>query len=146
MAVLGKMDLKEMDPWIEDRRLWGPMFVVTGGEQQKNLFAKPVDAVVAALIERNLDLACIGLEMLGIKKIHLISFRLFCQRRILSLQIIYYANFVLLKRRMRSRALNNACSAIDQEAEVGSRSARIGMTELEMHRIIARTLAEEASF
>ena len=135
--------LKEMDPWIEDRRLWGPMFVVTGGEQQKNLFAKPVDAVVAALIERNLDLACIGLEMLGIKKIHFDQLRTLLPKADFVAADHLLCELRIVKTKDEISRLKSACGAIDKAAETGFRSARIGMTELEMHRIIARTLAEE---
>jgi Xaa-Pro dipeptidase len=135
--------LAEVDPWIKDRRLWGPQFVVTGGKQQTNLKSSPVEAVVEALTEKGLASARIGVEMCNIKHIHYEQLRAnlpqatFCDADPLLWQMR------MVKTQEEIERLRIACRAIDKAAETGFKSARPGMTELEMERIIYKTLAEE---
>jgi hypothetical protein len=43
-------DVTWRDPWIKDRRFWGPRFMVTAGKQQTEVKPDPITTVVAALL------------------------------------------------------------------------------------------------
>jgi Xaa-Pro dipeptidase len=135
-------DVAWEDPWIKDRRFWGPDFIVTGKSGRAQLKSNPVDAVAAALADRGLEQGRIGLEMRHIKQIDFLRF----------VELLPYAAFVdaeplLWRMRMIKSAaevarMRVASQATSKAVEAAFRAARPGMTEIEMDRIIARTILD----
>jgi Xaa-Pro dipeptidase len=116
---------------------------VTGGKQQTNLKSTPVEAVVDALVQKGLASARIGFEMRNIKNIHYEQLRSqLPQATFVDADPILW-RLRILKTEEEINRLRVACRAIDKAAEVGFRSARAGMTELEMERIVIGALVEE---
>ena len=135
--------LNWIDPWIQDRKIWGPQFVVTNGLKQTNLYPNPIRAVVNALSERGLESACIGVEMGQIKHIHQAKLKeLLPQASFKNADPILW-QLRLVKTHEEISRIKVACQAISQAADVAFRSAFLGMTELEMEKIVNKTLIEE---
>ena len=137
----GYMDI--VDPWIKDRKFWGPEFIVVGEDQRKVHFPDPVSAIVHALYERGLTNANIGLEMQNIKHGHY-------KDLIKDLPDSEFMDAEPLLWQLREtkteeeiNRLRIVCNAIDKAVEKGFKSASVGMSEIEMEQIIAKALIDE---
>jgi Xaa-Pro dipeptidase len=135
--------LEFMNPWIKDRRLWGPQFNVTGGKQQTHLKSTPVESVYEALKEKGLTSARIGLEVSNIKQIHYEQLRTLLPKATFVDAEPLLWKLRIVKTNEEINRLRVACRAIDKAVAIGFRSAYAGMTELEMEQTISKTLVEE---
>jgi len=130
------------DCWIKDVRYWGIPFVIEGREEQTGFIADPIEAVAAALEERGLASACIGVELEHIPADTL-------QRLQRRLPMATFANswpvlwsLRAIKHPEEIRRMRLAARASEKAVQAAFDTAREGMSELEMEDVLARVVAE----
>jgi Xaa-Pro aminopeptidase len=135
--------LEWCDPWIKDRRYWGPEFVVTGGRQQSKLLNSPVEAVVEALLDRGFETARIGYERQKIKHVHLkeLADRLPKVTFVDAETILWKLR--LVKTDQEISRLRVACRAVNKAVDAVFRSAYAGMIDMEIEKVIYKTIIEQ---
>ena len=143
------------DPWIRDRRFWGARFqsdgarparppAGSGGEARAAPDrGNPVDVLAEALLERGLGEACIGAEMRHIQALYLERLQALLPRA-----SFVDAEPVLWQMRMRKSAeevsrLRVAARAASRAAEAAFKNAYVGMSELDMERIVAKAIVDQ---
>jgi Xaa-Pro aminopeptidase len=133
--------IEYFDPWIADRRLWGPTWTYVG---TTGVTAPPADVAVCvadALRERGLEGSRIALELAAVP----------AQRYLRLKELLPRADFVDAAAILRSlrivkspeeiRRLREIASATDAAIARGYDALRAGSSELEFQRVMATSLA-----
>ena len=133
------------DPWITDRRAWGPPTAVEGAAGSAPIARGPIKALAAGLCERGLDRAVLGVER------SFVSVRM-AERFAQALPDATLADATDLLWALRQikepwevDALRRAARATEAAFRSGFAAARPGMTEREMARLLENTLAEKGA-
>ncbi len=131
------------DPWVSDRRFWGPQFPVVDGGWEQNLKSNPVDVVIEVLVEKGLEAGNIGLEMRHIKHAHFEQLRQHLPKATFTDAEPLLWEMRVIKSPEEISRLRMASRGVSKAAEKAFRTAHVGMTELDMARVIKKTLIDE---
>lgn len=133
------------DPWIRDRRFWGPRFFVQGQGEKPNARDDPVKLVAEALKERQLDNARIGVEMTYISAEILGRLRKQLPKATLVAGDRVLWKLRMLKSEEEISRMKKAARATESAIQVAFENARRGITELELERIMIQALVHEGA-
>ena len=131
------------DTWIKEVRYWGTSFIVEGQERQMDFVDDPIQAVGEALEARGLEMACIGLEMEHIPVAAFDRLRMRLPKATFADAWPVLWDLRAIKHPEEIRRMHLAAQASEKAIQAGFESAREGMTELEMERVVAQVVAEE---
>jgi Xaa-Pro aminopeptidase len=137
--------IQARDPWIKDRRFWGPPMPVTGRPSQVDLHSHPVDAAADALQQKGLAKGRIGLEM------QLVPYEFYRRFETLLPQAsLLDAGPVLRELKMiktweEIRRKRAAAQATENAIHTTYAAMRAGITDWELERIMMKTLIDEGA-
>lgn len=133
------------DPWIKDRRFLGPRFVVQGRDEQVKTRGDPVALVAEVLKEKGLDDASIGLETTYIPAEILKKLREALPRATFRAADPVLWKLRMIKSEEEISRMRKAARATEKALQVAFESARQGITELELVRILHRAALDEGA-
>lgn len=137
--------IKARDPWIEDRRFWGPPMPITGRPSQVDLYPHPVDAAADALQQKGLAKGDIGLEM------HLIplEFHRRFEELLPNATLVDAGPFLrelkMIKTHEEIHRMRIAALATEKAIQTTYEAMREGITDWELERIMMKTLIDEGA-
>jgi len=135
--------LEAQDPWIKDRRYWGPGYYIQTWTEPEPDPGNPMDVAADALIEKGLENGCIGIEMryLGVSYFEKLKSRLpkakfvDAERTLWDLRKIKTKEEIARTREACTRTCSGWTKVMHQAYE--------GMTEKQMELLFVQALAEE---
>lgn len=130
-----------MDPWITDRRFWGPGYYVYRWENPIDPDpdpGDPMDTVAEALAEKGLANATVAVEKryLGVKYVEALAKRLPGLKFVDAEDILWKLRMV--KSEEEQRRLRESCIRTSQAWADTVRDAETGMTQKDMQRIFVK--------
>ncbi len=133
--------LQAIDPWIQDRRYWGPGFYIQHWKEPDPEPGDPIDVVAEALAEKGLDAGCIAVEMryLGVRYFERLRSRLPTAHFVDAEPTLWALRMV--KSQEEIRRAREACRRTAEAWQSVIKQVHAGMTEKELQRAFAQGLA-----
>ena len=144
-ATAEKGDVEWYDPWIKDRRYWGPLFFVQGQAEQMKPHTDPIETTVGALCDRGLNEGRIAVEMRYLPEPFLARFRDLLPKAkfVDAWDLIWHLRMV--KTQEEIRRIREAARANQKAMQAAFDHAWDGMSEVEMDDIIKKSLIDEGA-
>lgn len=135
--------LEATDPWIRDRRYWGPGYYIQTWKEPDPDPGNPMDVAAEALLEKGLGESCIALEMryLGVSYFDRLRSLLPKARFVDAEQVLWALRMV--KSSEEVRRAREACRRTCEGWQKVMVQAYAGMTEKEMQRLFIQAFAAE---
>ncbi len=131
------------DPWVSDRRFWGPQFPVVDGGWERKLKSNPVDVVIEALVEKGLEAGNIGLEMRHIKHAHFEQLKKHLPKATFTDAEPLLWEMRVIKSAEEISRIRIASRGASKALENAFRNAHVGMSEMDMKKNVIKTLIDE---
>ena len=135
--------IEARDPWIKDRRYWGPPMPVTGITNRVDLYPHPVDAVVDALQYKGLVKGRIGLEMQLIPREFYKHFEELLPDATLLDAGPFFRELKMIKTPEEIRRLRSAARVTEKAIRQAYEAMEEGMTDWELERIMMKSIIDE---
>ncbi len=131
--------------WIEDLRCCGPPFVITGGQTKTETYDDAATATAAAVVDRNLEDATIGVEMNDIPAGLLERLRTHLPGAtfVNGEPVLWHLRTIKCDREVRLCRL--AAAATEAGIDKAYSSLKVGMSELELDRILLEEIARHGA-
>src|SRR2546427_2682043 len=131
------------DPWITDRRLWGPTWTYVGTAGVSEPPREVATCVADALRERDLAEARIGLEISAVPARTYLRLRELLPRAEFVDAAPIFRDLRIVKAPEEIARLRKLAAATDHAIEVGYQALDAECTELEFQRVMATALSED---